>query len=146
MKTDLAEKTMAFGHFINCDAKYKGKYFKIAGVNVIDNTAYGHEKEEYQIADTLLILKDLNEVTKKEALVCAELAGLPSRLTANWEVQTSRWGCPIFSFPGDDVFYNNEIVFSEDQLSWRQIDYLRLCGYKIGVDEDWCVKKRINGV
>lgn len=137
---NLEEKTQLFGHFLLCDVTANGiviTMHSIDGnsgcVNSLGNLV------QIPIEDCKLILKDLKDVTQKDAIHCAQLANLPSSLYKNWELNINIYDQAVFSFPGDEN-YRNMIVFAEDKLNFRQVDFLRNKGYRINVPDD-CFEK-----
>jgi hypothetical protein len=137
---NLEEKTKLFGHYLFCDVKAGDV---IATMHSIDGNSgcvnsLGNVVQ-LPIEDCKLILKDLKDITHKEAMACAGLANLPASLYKNWQLSTNMYGHAIFSFPEDEN-YRNMIVFKEDKLNFLQVDYLRSRGYRIAVPDD-CFEK-----
>lgn len=145
---NLDEKTKLFGHFLFCDVK-AGK--TIATIQSIDGNSgcinsIGNVVQ-LPIEDCKLILKDLKDVTRQDAMHCAGLANLPVSLYKNWQVRKNMYDQAIFTFPSDEniEFYRNTIIFVEEKLNWKQCDYLRSKGYRIGVPDE-CFERYENTV
>ena len=140
----LEEKIKLFAHFIFCNVKCGNtttRMYSIDG-NTGCVTSLGNMIQA-PIEDCKLVLKPLNKIKHKHALICAELAGLPASLVKNWTIQTNIYDQAIFSFPGDEN-YRNQMIFAEDKLSWMQVDFLRSEGYAVGVPKDCYVIEEIN--
>lgn len=142
----LEEKTRLFGHYLFCDVK-AGR--NIMTMQVIDgntgciNTLSGAKQfvMPVTIEECKLVLKELNTITRKDACRCALLAGLPESLYKSWQVKLNMHDQAVFSpCDADVVNYRNMITFTEDKLSWKQVDYLRAEGYAIDVPEGMYVK------
>ena len=133
----IEDKIRIFGHYLFCQAKASNTSITIQSIDANTGCVIAHDNNiQLPIEECKLILKKLSNITKIEAYRCAELSNLPSGLYKNWEVQVNAFGKTVFSFPGDNENYRNMIIFSEDCLNWRQIDYLRSQGYAIGLPKE----------
>lgn len=133
----IEDKIKIFGHYILCPVKANNTSITMQSIDANTGCVIAHDNSiQLPIEECKLILKKLCNITKIEACKCAELSGLPSALYKDWEVQINTYGKTVFSFPGDDENYRNMIIFSEDNLNWRQIDYLRSEGYAIGLPKE----------
>lgn len=141
---NLEEKTKLFGHYLGCEVKSGRTTITMQSIDINTGCVGGIDNEvQLPIEDCKLVLKELNMITRKDAMICASLANLPSALYRNWQVGFNNCGDPVFTFPGDDyiINYRNMIVFKENRLNFRQVDYLRNSGYLINVPDDCYVIK-----
>ena len=137
---NIEEKTKLFAHFLFCEVKAGETIISMRTIDTNIGCVIGFDGAvQLPIEDCKLILKDLKNITREDAMRCAELANLPESLYRNWAVQTNMFDQAVFSFPEDDNNYRNMIIFAEDKLNWRQVDYLRSQGYNIGVPEE-CIE------
>ena len=137
MKID--DKIRVFGHYLFCQVKSKDTTITMQSIDANTGCAISPDNStQLFIEECKLQLRDLKCVTRKEALVCAALANLPSALVNNWQLRYSCSGEAIFSFPdeGEGCNYRNMIIFREDKLNWQQVDYLRSRGYAIGIPKE----------
>jgi hypothetical protein len=133
----IEDKIRIFGHYILCQAKGGNTSITIQSIDANTGCVVAHDNTiQLPIEECKLVLKKLCNITKIEAFRCAELADLPSALYVNWEVQINSYGKTVLSFPGDNENYRNMVIFTEDNLNWRQIDYLRSQGYAIGLPKE----------
>lgn len=131
----LEEKIKLFGHFMFCNVKCGDTTISMQSIDGNSGCINGPANAiQLPIEDCKLVLKPLNKVSLKHARVCAEIAELPEAFYKNWAIQTNIYNKAIFSFPEVDN-YRNMIVFDESKLSFRQIDFLRSCGYLVDVPE-----------
>lgn len=139
----LEEKIRIFAHYLYC--KVKSGETTIIMQSIDANTGCITTTGDFTplpIEDCNLILKSLRSISRKDACKCAELANLPCALYKNWQIKSNLAGDPVFTFPDECPNYRNQIIFTEDNLSWKQVDYLRSQGYAIGIPKEiWEVLK-----
>lgn len=141
---NLDQKTRIFVHYLFCSVKAGDVTIIMQSIdgNTGCVTSLG-SAVSLPIEECKLILKDINTITKRDALKCAELANLPSALCKNWEIQHNYFGQTVFSWPGNDMNFRNMIIFKEESLNWQQVDYLRSQGYAIGIPQDIFIIEKI---
>lgn len=133
----LEEKIRLFGHYIGCKVKSGDTTIVMQSIDGNLGCVTDVMGTSLPIEDCKLVLKDLKNISIKDAYKCAELANLPSALYRNWEIRLNNYGIPVFSFPNYECAnYRNMIVFKEDNLTWLQVDYLRNVGYAIGLPKE----------
>jgi hypothetical protein len=131
----LQEKIRIFGHYLFCSVKSGDNIITLYNINIETGCVHSG-KISLPIEECVLVLKDLRSVSKKDAFVCAELANLPASLVKGWEIQMTTYGKVVFSWPGDEDSCKRCVIFDEDKLNWKQVDYLRSQGYAIGLPKE----------
>ena len=134
----LSEKTQLFGHFLFNLVKAGDTTIIMQSIDGNTGCINGPANAvQLPIEDCKLVLRPITAISRKEAMECAELSNLPESLYNNWQLNLNDYKEPVFSFPGDEnAADHRRIVFSEQKLNWKQIDFLRSKGFNIGVPEE----------